>query len=213
MRREIIILCLVLISTGYGSAAAQETSTATTSVPATEARVPLAGQAIAFDADGRAALAGRLRTTGLSGTPDAPARNARLVIENRSPTFYTYVSGWATFYDAEGVRCGEGLFKMEALAPNESAEVETPGLRLSCTPLTWRIVANNLLTRTTDVAKPDDTRQPSSPVRMDSSRISISTVPPLVININGTALPLQLGNPVEITVGAERMRIVVNAAP
>ena len=59
---------------------------------------------------------------------------SNVAIKNVTSNFYTYVSGWATFYDANAGRCGEGLFKVDALAPQESAEVDTPGLRLHCSP-------------------------------------------------------------------------------
>jgi len=38
-------------------------------------------------------------------------------------------------------------------------------------------------------------------------------LPPLEININGKTVPIQPGNPLEITVGKERVRIIVNTAP
>jgi hypothetical protein len=38
-------------------------------------------------------------------------------------------------------------------------------------------------------------------------------VPPLEINVNGKTIPLQLGNPLDIQVGKERVRIVVRPAP
>jgi len=94
---------------------------------ASEQRVPLTQTAIALDARGTAALEGTLRTTALNGAPDAPVMNVRLVVKNVSMYFLTYVSGLATFYDGGGVRCGEGLFKIDALAQNESAETDTPG--------------------------------------------------------------------------------------
>lgn len=206
-----------------------------------EPRVALNEPAVAYDIDGRAALSGRLRTTALAGTPDAPERNTRIVIENRASVFYTYVSGWATFYGGDGVRCGEGLWKIEALAPAESAEVDTPGLRLTCTPTTWRIVALNLLTRTTDAAKPADqtapppaetpapaATEPALPdpifsersgtgarpaTRPSSGAAAARAIPPLELNINGRVVPIQPGNPLEVVVGAERVRIILQPAP
>ncbi len=245
----------VLVSGVAIATHAQVTTTtspaAATTSPATsgearlnETRVPLAEQAVALDNNGQSALAGRLRTTTLTGTPDAPGRNSRIVLENRGTAFYTYVSGWATFYDAEGIRCGEGLWKAEAFAPGESVEVDTPGLRLACAPVFWRIVATNLVTRAGDTARPPagDTA-PATPVPSTPSTASpapataptvptiavaqqtttaptgatsnarTSALPPLEININGKTLPLQPGNPLEIIVGRERVRIVVNTAP
>ena len=176
-----------------------------------ERRVALTEAATALDAEGRAAVAARIVTTNIAAAPDAPVRNVTLVVENRSPVFYNYASGWATFYDARGVRCGEGLWKVEAFAPAESAEVDTPGLRLTCTPSAWRVVALNLLTRTTDIAKPG---QPEPTVGDPAASFSPpSATQRLEININGRTLPLQLNNPLEIVVGQERMRIVVRPAP
>ncbi|HEY6045674.1 MAG TPA: hypothetical protein VIU65_03670, partial [Pyrinomonadaceae bacterium] len=106
----------------------------------------------ANDAKGSPAIEARLMTTMLNGAEDSPVTNVKLVIKNVSPNFYTYVTGWATFYDSAGVRCGEGLFKLDALAPNESAGTDTPGLRLRCAPSTWRIAPTNLLTRSVDMA-------------------------------------------------------------
>jgi hypothetical protein len=186
-----------------------------------EPRVPLTQPAVAFDISGRTALAGTLRTAQLAGTPDAPERNSRIVIENRTALFYNYISGWATFYGADGVRCGEGLWKLEALAPNESAEVETPGLRLTCTPSTWRIVATNLLTRSGDTAKPGQPVPAQTDVGAPAAATTTTpetaaparSAPALEINVNGRTIPIQLGNPLELTVGKERVRIVVQPVP
>src|SRR5213595_1964263 len=106
----------------------------------TEQRAALNEAATASDARGAAAIEARLSTTVLNGSEDSPVTNVRLVIKNTGANFYTYVSGWATFYDTGGVRCREGLFKLDALAPNESSATDTPGLRLQCTPSSWRIV-------------------------------------------------------------------------
>jgi hypothetical protein len=161
-------------------------------------------------------------TTNLPASADAPVRNVSLVVENRSPYFYNYASGWATFYDVRGVRCGEGLWKVEAFAPGESAEVDTPGLRLTCTPAAWRVVALNLLTRTSDIAKPNQpapaASDPAAAPPPASSALSPAAPPPansqrLEININGRTLPLQLNNSVEIFVGQERVQIVVRPVP
>ena len=120
-----------------------------------EERAPLTEQPTAYDAQGRVALAARLRTPlPLNGSPDVPTKNVRVVIENRSDVFYNYVSGWVTFYDAEGVRCGEGLYAAPAIAPGESVETDTPGLRLKCSPASWRVTAETLLTRTGAAKEP-----------------------------------------------------------
>ena len=223
MRRVVrAALCLALWACGAtATRAQQQTAAATSDVRPSEPRVPLAQAAVAYDVAGNEALGGRLRTQALAGTPEAPVRNTRLVVENRSPVFYNYVAGWATFYGEDGVRCGEGLWKLEAFAPREQVEVDTPGLRLTCTPATWRIVATTLLTRTGDVAKPREQTQPPpaetgtpSPAATPAEPAATTTaVPPLEINVNGKTIPIQLGNPLEITVGKERVRIVVQQAP
>jgi len=226
------ITCLAaLVYFGVATARAQGTqqqqsSETTADARPSEPRVPLAQAASAYDVEGHEALGGRLRTQSLAGTADAPVRNTRIVVENRSPVFYNYVAGWATFYGEDGVRCGEGLWKLEALAPQEQVEVDTPGLRLTCTPATWRIVATTLLTRTGDVAKPRQQTTPppaetgggqpgaAAPPPADAGAAPATTAtPPLEINVNGKTIPLQLGNPLEILVGKERVRIVVQQAP
>jgi hypothetical protein len=186
-----------------------------------EPRVALSEVATAYDADGRVALVARLRTQQLAGAVDAPVRNVSIVVENRSGLFYNYASGWATFYDASGVRCGEGLWKTEAFAPGESAEVDTPGLRLTCAPATWRLTALNLLTRSTDIAKPGEPAPATgetpatgvTPPTSSAQTVTAETPQRLEININGKTMPLQFDNPVDIVVGKERVRIVVRRAP
>ena len=112
-----------------------------------EQRMPLTEAAVAFDADGAPALEATLRTTALNGAPDAPITNIRMIIRNRSRIAYAFVSGSVTFYDAAGIRCGEGVFKADVLAADESFEVDSPGLRIRCEAVSWRIVATNLLPR------------------------------------------------------------------
>jgi hypothetical protein len=165
---------------------------------------------VALDAAGRPALAARLVTPAIQGTVDAPVKNARLVIENRGPFFYTYVSGWATFYDGNGVRCGEGLFKLDALAPSEAVETDLPGARITCTPVSWRIVATNLLTRSSETAK---TTEQSVTVSGSEAMSTTTAVPPLVISIDGEEHPIQLNNPLVIRMGNRRRTIVVRTAP
>ena len=141
MKIRIVMMFVALFALSCVVASAQQEKSA-----GNEERVPLTQTAVAHDAKGVAALEATLRTTTLNGAPDAPVTHVRIVIKNVSSSFYTYVSGLATFYDASGVRCGEGVFKVEALAQNESAETDMPGLRVTCAPATWRIVATNLLT-------------------------------------------------------------------
>jgi hypothetical protein len=112
-----------------------------------EQRMPLTEAAVAFDADGAPALEATLRTTALNGAPDTPVSNIRMIVRNRSRIAYAFVSGAVTFYDAAGIRCGEGVFKADVLAADESFETDTPGLRIRCEAVSWRIVATNLLPR------------------------------------------------------------------
>ncbi|HTG87083.1 MAG TPA: hypothetical protein VL907_08630 [Pyrinomonadaceae bacterium] len=114
---------------------------------ADEKRVPLNEAAMAHDANGVSALQATLRTTALNGTPDSPVTNVRLIIKNTSGISYSFVSGVVTFYDASGVRCGEGIFKADALAVDESFDSDSPGVRIRCEVTTWRLVATNLLPR------------------------------------------------------------------
>lgn len=223
MKAAIALTCLLIFAATVCPAASAQETTSAGDVRQSEARVPLAQVAVAFDVAGREALHGRLRTQSLAGTPEAPVRNTRLVLENRSQFFLTYVSGWATFYDSEGVRCGAGLWKLDAFAPTEQVEVDTPGLRLTCTPATWRVVATTMLTRTGDVAKPSPgTPSPvetapatntAAPPATTTTETPAASTPPLEINVNGKTIPIQLGNPLEIQVGKERVRIVVQPAP
>jgi len=213
---------LLLLGNGVISAQAQDTAPATITEQAetSERRVPLTEAAQVYDAAGGLALAARLRTTALAATLDAPVRNIQMLITNRSSFFYNYATGWATFYDASGVRCGAGLWKTVAFAPNEAVEVDAPGLRLTCTPATWRVSAANLLTAMRDVTQPEQPAAPpatqvqppaAAPPPPGTNRAA--TLPRLEININGKTLPLQLGNPLEIVVGQERVQIVVTPAP
>lgn len=112
-----------------------------------EQRMPLTEAAVAFDADGAPALEATLRTTALNGAPDTPVTNIRMIVRNRSRIAYAFVSGTVTFYDAAGIRCGEGVFKADVLAADESFETDTPGVRIRCEVVSWRIVATNLLPR------------------------------------------------------------------
>ena len=217
MKNNVLCLALMICACALGARAQQPT--ANTAGVTNEPRVALTEQATAYDVAGRTALGGRLRTQQLAATQDAPVRNVLVVLENRSQFFYNYVSGYATFYGADGVRCGEGLWKLEAFAPGEQAEVDTPGLRLTCTPATWRISALNLLTRTTDVAKPaapasaTPATDAAAPPPANMNAPAPALAPRLEININGKTLPLQLGNPIDVVVGKERVLIVVQPVP
>jgi len=198
MKRLILVLMLVI---GFSIAAlAQQPS---------EQRAALTDAAIAFDTKSAPALEARLRTQVLNGSDDSPVTNVKIAVKNVTPSFYTYVSGWATFYDSNAVRCGEGLFKLDALAPQESAEVDTPGLRLRCAPSTWRIVATNLMTRTADILQVIATQQPP-PVEAVVERPAPVN---FIISIDGEQHPIQVNNPIVLKLGNRNRKIVLKPVP
>ena len=170
-----------------------------------EERVVIAGTATAMDAKAAPALEARLLTQVLNGSDDSPVTNVKIAIKNITPNFYTYVSGWATFYDANATRCGEGLFKLDALAPQESAEVDTPGLRLRCAPAQWRVVATNLMTRTVDIAKPVEVAPPTQPEPVAERAAPVN----FIISIDGEEHPIQVNNPITLRLGNRNRKVVL----
>ena len=184
----LVVLCSVLC------AVAQEIAPDNT---LNEKRVPLAEAAVALDASGAPALEASLRTTALNGSPDTPVTNIRMIVKNRSTLAYAFVSGSVTFYDAAGVRCGEGVFKADALAVDESFETDSPGVRIRCEVTSWRIVATNLLPRL----------PPNAPI------ITMTRAPQnLIISIDGETHPIQLDRPFTLTLGEKRRTIIVRSA-
>jgi len=170
-----------------------------------ESRVALNQPATAVDTGGTPAIEATLTTQVLNGADDSPVTNIKLVVKNVGGVFYTYITGWATFYDSAGVRCGEGLFKVDALAVSESAATDAPGLRLRCSPSTWRIVATNLLTRTGDTAKPGESTSSNEGERPAPKNF--------VISIDGEEHPIQLNNPIVLQMGNRERRIVLKQIP
>ena len=142
MRLTTILATVFIVLLTSLSVSAQETT-----ANGDEKRVALNEVAVAHDDDGTAALQGTLRTTALNGSPESPVTNVRLIIKNTSGISYAFISGVVTFYDSAGIRCGEGVFKADALAVDESFESDSPGVRIRCEATTWRIVATNLLPR------------------------------------------------------------------
>lgn len=190
---KIIAASLVLLCSAL-CGSAQETPSASS---LNEKRVALTEAAVALDASGAAALEASLRTTALNGAPDTPVTNIRMIVRNRSALSYAFVSGSVTFYDAAGVRCGEGQFKADSLAVDESFETDTPGLRIRCEVATWRVVATHLLPRI----------PPNAPIT------ALTHAPSnLVISIDGETHPIQLDRPLTVTLGEKRRTIVVRAA-
>lgn len=163
-----------------------------------EKRVPLTEPAVTFDAEGKPALEATLRTTALNGAPDTPVTNIRMIVRNRSGFAYAFVSGSVSFYDSAGIRCGEGVFKADVLAADESFETDTPGLRIRCNAVSWRMVATHLLPR----------MAPNQPITVLSR-----TPSNLVISIDGEEHPIQLDKPMVLSLGEKRRTIVVKPAP
>jgi hypothetical protein len=202
-----MVTCLALLACGAAGVHAQQQDA--TQEMAAEQRVALETQAVAFDSMGRAGVAGQLLTRALNGAPDAPVKNARFIIENRSQFFYNYVSGSVTFYDERGVRCGEGQFTLNALAQGEQAETDAPGLRLTCAPRTWRVVAKDLIPRVHDRLVPDaPTTQAETP-----APAPVSTLLPLEITVDDRVYNAPLGSTLEVPVRKRRVKITVRAAP
>ena len=182
-------LAMLLILLVVSVVSAQQQATAPN-----EKRVSLNEAAVAMDATGGSALEATLTLPAGNGTVDNPITNIRLVIRNSSMTPYLFVSGVVTFYDASSVRCGESVFKAEVVAPNESFETDTPGIRIRCTPTTWRIVATSLVPRVV-----------TNPTPVAASKLSIS--------VDGESHPLQLEKPLTLTVGDKKRVIVVREIP
>ena len=190
---KIIVLSLVLFCSVL-CVSAQETPVVST---LNEKRVALTEPAVALDASGAPALEATLRTTALNGAPDTPVTNIRMIVRNRSAMPYAFVSGSVTFYDSAGVRCGEGVFKADALAVDESFETDTPGVRIRCEVATWRVVAAHLLPR----------MPPNAPIG------ALTRTPSnFVISIDGETHPIQLDRPLTLTLGEKRRTIVVRTA-
>ena len=207
---KMIILLAALIACAAASASAQETAGAAPSQ--IEQPASLTQKAVALDAAGREALSASLLSNQLQGTPEAPVKNVRFVVENRGAVFYTYVSGTITFYKEGNVRCGEGLFTLNSLAPQEAAEVDAPGLRLECAPSSWRIVATNLLTRSNDAA--------NSAARQMETQAVAPAVPatpvqpsPLYLTVDGQQYQVPLNSTLEIPVRKRRIKITLSDQP
>lgn len=170
-----------------------------------ERRVSLAETAVALDGSGVSALEATLKTTALNGAPDMPVTNIRLIVKNSSVVPYAFVSGLVTFYDGSGVRCGEGIFKADALSVNEAFETDTPGIRIRCAPATWRIVATNLLPRVV----PNATSMTMTATAPSARRAALN----LIISVDGEEHPIQLERPMVLNLGTAQRTIVVREAP
>ncbi|HEY5885362.1 MAG TPA: hypothetical protein VIT88_11780 [Pyrinomonadaceae bacterium] len=188
-----ILLSAIVIASGLVSMAQESTT------PARERSVSLTSTAVAMDSNGVAALEATLKTTALHGADDSPVTNIRVVVRNASSIDLAFVSGLITFYDGAGVRCGDGIFKADALAVGEAFETDTPGIRIRCSPATWRIVATNLL--------------PRVPPTLTTSPIMSSRSNNLVISVDGEEHPIQLDRPLVLQLGTMERTIVVRAKP
>jgi len=190
---KVILTALVLLVCSLSIAAQDST------MPV-EKRVALSERAVALDGTGAPALEATLKTTALNGAEDSPVTNIRLVVRNSGSVAYAFVSGLVTFYDGAGVRCGEGLFKADALSVDESFETDTPGIRIRCSPSTWRIVATNLLPRAVIGITP----VAGAPLRANMN---------LVISVDGEEHPIQLDKPMVVKLGDAERTIILRVAP
>ena len=190
---KVILIALVLLVSCLSIAAQDST------MPS-EKRVALSERAVALDGSGAPALEATLKTTTLNGAEDSPVTNIRLVVRNSGSVAYAFVSGLVTFYDGSGVRCGEGLFKADALSVDESFETDTPGIRIRCSPSTWRIVATNLLPRAVTGIAPVAT----APLKANMN---------LVISVDGEEHPIQLDKPMVVKLGDAERTIILRVAP
>lgn len=189
--KKLAVFLAVLCSTAIANAQGPTTDTG-------EKRVPLSEAAVATDGTGAGALQATLRTTSLTGSPEAPITNIRLIVKNTSSIPYAFVAGIVTFYDNAGIRCGEGIFKADAVAVDESFETDTPGLRIRCEAASWRVIATHLL--------------PSIPPNTQIATLA-RTPQNFVIVIDGESHPIQLDKPLVLTLGERRRTVVVRAVP
>ncbi len=188
--RTILILAMVMCLSAVTAIAQQDAPT--------ERSVALSDRAVAFDANGVPALEATLSTRALNGAQDTPVTNIRMIVRHAGSVPYSFVSGIVTFYDAAGVRCGEGIFKADALAVNESFETDTPGIRIRCSAASWRIVVANLVPRIVPLATP--------PI--------VSAIPArLVISVDGETHPIQLDRPMTLNLGDKQRTIIIRPAP
>ncbi len=185
-----VVLIAVVLSLSCLCVAAQETTV--------EKRVALNERAVALDGNGSPALEATLKTTAINGAEDSPVSNISLVVKNISGTPYTFLTGLVTFYDGAGIRCGEGLFKAGALAADEAFETDSPGIRIRCSPASWRIFAQTLIPR----IAPFITQPQAVNTRMN-----------LVISVNGEEHPIQLDKPMVLKIGDQERTIVLREAP
>lgn len=188
-----VILIAAILLVGSFSVAAQEPTASS------EKRVALTENAVALDGNGAPALEATLKTTALNGAEDSPVTNIRLVVRNSSNVPYVYVSGLVTFYDSTGVRCGDGVFKADAVGAGEAFETDAPGIRIRCVPSTWRIVANDLIPKVAPLVVAPST----------TSRTGLN----LVISVDGEEHPIQLDKPMVVKLGDARRTIVLREAP
>lgn len=178
-----------------------------------ERRVPLNETAVALDGSGASALEATLKTTALNGAEDSPVTNVRLVVRNSGSVPYAFVSGLVTFYDGAGVRCGEGLFKANALAVDEAFETDAPGIRIRCAPATWRIAANNLLPKLAANGANGLAASTGPSTAASAGTTSGRSSLNLIISVDGEEHPIQLDKPMVVKLGDSDRTIVLRQAP
>ena len=93
----------------------------------------------------------------------------------------------------------------------EQAEVDAPGLRISCAPRSWRLVANDLLTRAAETAKPVEQATPPGETQPPAP-VSTPAMLPLEITVDDKVYNAPLGSTLEVPVKKKRVKITVRSA-
>ncbi len=88
---------------------------------------------------------------------------------------------------------------------DESFETDAPGIRIRCSPATWRIVANNLLPKVTN-GFDANTSTATGPT---AGRSNMN----LIISVDGEEHPIQLDKPMVVKLGDADRTIVLRPAP
>lgn len=144
----------------------------------TDGRVGLTDAATDTDESGVVSVTASLRgVVPASGTTQNPIRNVRFALKNNGARFVPYAAGRISFYGADGVRCGDGLFSVNAFAAGETIEADAPDLRLTCAPAQWRIRLMQVVLNTSTAysATPQRTRPQELPAPTDSSTAALPT--------------------------------------
>jgi hypothetical protein len=83
---------------------------------------------------------------------------------------------------------------------DEAFETDTPGIRIRCTPSTWRIVATSLVPK----IAPLELSTPST--TLNRSRVN------LIISVDGEEHPIQIDKPMVVKLGDVQRTIILREA-